>query len=210
MMYSYISSYSWPGPQNEKQCLMVVFKNTVRQIGVFFFVCFFYRISFFLNEVFFCCQSLNKICNRKKKKKIFSSYIIRVNICIIWRAAFYTACYTNTVQYKMPRWLIKPIGTGGAMSEEIHRQKMQTTECITYLQFSPMLPGTKCIFDRKRTKRHTFWQCEQADAGQTRRIRKHTSRGKVRCQEELRHKAGVRVRPAELQPGLKVNVKTLI
>lgn len=42
------------------------------------------------------------------------------------------------------------------MSEEIHPQKMQTTECITYLQLSPMLPGTKCIFDRKEQRGTLF------------------------------------------------------
>lgn len=34
-------------------------------------------------------------------------------------------CVLNKYQfeYKMPRWLIKPTGTAGAMSEEIRRQK---------------------------------------------------------------------------------------
>lgn len=109
----------------------------------------------------------------------------------------------------MPRWLIKPIGTGGAMSEKFIGKKCKPLNAHHIYSFLPCCLALKAPLIAKNKEAH-FLAMRAADDGERRRIRKHTSRGKEWRQEELRHKAGVRVRPAELQLSLKANVKTLI
>lgn len=111
-------------------------------------------ISFFLNELFFCCQSLNEIGDGKRQKEISSSHMIRVNLCIICRGWFLD-CVLNKhkLNIKCHVGSLHQSALRERRVGKIHRQVKNAYRWMHNIcTASPMSPASKCTFHRKEQR----------------------------------------------------------